>query len=377
MFVEVKIVDSTGKLKGRGYTYQSDMDLSVGDKVIADMGGNDKVLEVVKITEDPHADYEIKTIKSIYVGDADSDGVMPEETIDIEIIKEQLPVIQINFDTLKAELMGMLEKYKNIVVTEQSLAGCKSTQKQLAGLRIKIDNYRKDKKKELSLPIVAFEDQCKELVALIGQAEDPIKEGIAVFDDEKRLEKLNIAKAIMAEVAEEVGLNEKYAALMAVQSSYSNLTATKADVKNDATARAMVLKSEQGKEAELLAIIADTIEDENKNLKKKMDIKNFERLIGTMSTREVIAEIKAMASTIYDAEHPVEVAEATVEEEVEEAIEEVEAEIIEPSPQEDIKADISYFGVYRIWGNLSELQCVSAYLKEHKISYTVESEGEM
>ena len=53
-------------------------------------------------------------------------------------------------------------------------------------MRIKIDTYRKDKKKELSKPIAVFEDQCKDLISLIEKAEQPIKDGIKVFDDEKK-----------------------------------------------------------------------------------------------------------------------------------------------------------------------------------------------
>ena len=108
---------------------------------------------------------------------------------DIRIIEEQLPVIKINFDQLKEGLSETLKIYKNIVVTEETLPGCKQTQKELAGIRIKLDTYRKDKKKKLSKPIEAFENQRKELISLIEQAEAPIKDGIKVFDDQKREEK--------------------------------------------------------------------------------------------------------------------------------------------------------------------------------------------
>ena len=34
MFVKVKIVDSEGNEKGRAYTYESDIEVNVGDKVV-------------------------------------------------------------------------------------------------------------------------------------------------------------------------------------------------------------------------------------------------------------------------------------------------------------------------------------------------------
>ena len=104
MFVKVKIIDTEGNEKGRAYTYESDIDVEIGEKVIADMAGSDKVLKVVGFAlpeEFENVDFEIKKIKSVYTGEADSDGVLPDKTIDISIEEESLPVIRFNFDDLK------------------------------------------------------------------------------------------------------------------------------------------------------------------------------------------------------------------------------------------------------------------------------------
>ncbi len=103
--------------------------------------------------------------------------------MDIQVTEFQAPKIAINYETLSAELDKFLVDYTGLVVTEQTLAGCKAAQKELAGLRVKIDTYRKDKKKELEKPIKDFEAQCKELISLVDSVEQPIKEGIKVFDD--------------------------------------------------------------------------------------------------------------------------------------------------------------------------------------------------
>ena len=87
--------------------------------------------------------------------------------MEVKILKEQLPVIQINFDEMKNALTETLDYYEGIIVAEDNLCECKEAQRELAGVRIKIDNYRKDKKKELSKPIIDFEDQCKELIKLV------------------------------------------------------------------------------------------------------------------------------------------------------------------------------------------------------------------
>ena len=80
-----------------------------------------------------------------------------------------------NFEEVKASLIEGAEKYKGILVTEDGLKDCKATQKDLASTRIKLDNYRKEIKKEMLKPIDVFESQCKELIALVAEVEKPVQ----------------------------------------------------------------------------------------------------------------------------------------------------------------------------------------------------------
>jgi hypothetical protein len=279
-----------------------------------------------------------------------------------------MPVIEINFNEVKNALTETLGKYKGIVVTEETLSGCKATQKDLAGMRIQIDNYRKDKKKVLEQPIKAFEEQCKELIALVEMAEAPIKEGIKVFDDVKRLEKQTIAERLIIEVSESLELEPKYASQLTVSEKYCNLTAKESEVKNDLENRAMVLRSEQDKEHELLEIIKDTIEIENKPINAKMGIDDFQRMIlSGVSTRDILAEVKQRALKIFEAENP-------------KIIESVEViTIVEPIVLDPIEtiSEVMYFAEYRITGSLQELRDVSKSLQDKKITYKVINQGKI
>jgi hypothetical protein len=380
MFIKVKTIDSEGNEKGRAYTYESDIEVSEGDKVIADMAGSDKVLKVVgyaDLSEIENAQFEIKKIKSIYTGDADSDGVLPEASLDISIEEESLPVIKINFDVLKTALTERLKNYAGIIVTEKNLQGCKATQKELAGLRTKIDTYRKDKKKALSAPITFFEDQCKELIALIEKAEEPIKEGIKVFDDKKRNAKYKIAEDLIKVVISEVGLNEKYGSRLDVSEKYCNLTAKDSDVKCDLEARALALKVEQDREAELLDIIIDAIDAENERLETKMKFEDFRRLVDRgMATKDVLAEIKSKADLIYKAEHPEPKPEPIVAP-TPQPVPEPMPEIAPVAEEVPFAPEPIYYAEYRITGGANQLLAVSRFLKENGITYKVLDQGEI
>ena len=97
--------------------------------------------------------------------------------LDIKLEK-QLPVVQMNFEEVKASLIAGAEKYRGIVVTEESLKDCKVMQKELSKTKNSLDTYRKGIKKEMLIPVTAFENQCKELIGLVAEVESPIKDAI-------------------------------------------------------------------------------------------------------------------------------------------------------------------------------------------------------
>lgn len=288
--------------------------------------------------------------------------------LDVEIKKEVMPVIQINFEELKAALNSTLGEYKGIIVTQQNLPTCKAKQKELAGVRNKLDTYRKDKKKKLSAPITNFESQIKELVALVEEAEQPIKAGITVFDDKKKAKKKATAEKIIKEVIAEQELNEKYAAMLDVSKQYCNLSAKEKDVKTDVEQRAFALKVEQDREEELINIVRDTLNIENKRLNKKLDFSDFQRLIDKgMSARDVIVEIKSRANVIYDAEYPQpKVGESKpIHQEQNKPVQ----PIARPSADENVSK--VYLANYKIGGTQNTLKVVSEFLKTNDIAYKV------
>lgn len=362
MYVKVKIIDDNGELKGRAYTYETDLDLGVGDLVVADMAGTDKVLSVTEVgIEVGEVNFEIKKIKRLATDEDDL-----QETVDMQIVEEQLPVIRINYDELKAALTEMLRKYKGLVVTAETLSGCKATQRELAGIRGKLDRWRIDKSKELSLPIEAFKNQCKELVALVEEVEKPIKEGIALFDDDKRAEKAETATKLIAEVVTQVGLTEKFAKQLTVIDKYCNLTATQTTVKDDLLARATALLAEQNREQDILDIITSTVEAENSRLKNPMNPEDFTKLIDAgLPAKDVISQIKLRADNIQEAEKP-------KEEPQEEPPKEVEPPVLLAEDSHP-----KHFAVYRVEGTESQLLGLSAFLRNANIKYKVEEQGRL
>lgn len=225
--------------------------------------------------------------------------------LDLKVIKQEQPVIEINFEEMKTNLKEYVQQYSSLVVTDTTLPMCKQQQKELAGIRIKIDNYRKDVKKEMSKPIDEFEGKCKQLIQLVEEAEQPLKDGIKVYDDKKRDEKRQIAEGIIKAIIEEKGLSPKYAQQLQVLDKYTNLTSKASEVREDVEQRAFILLGEQKKEQEMLEIIQDTIDNANKTIKTPIHMTDFQRLIDRgISPKDIIAEINSRAEQIRKAEMP-------------------------------------------------------------------------
>ncbi len=287
--------------------------------------------------------------------------------LNLNITEQQLPVITFNFEEMKEALKARLSEYSGLVVTDGNLSICKAQQKELAGMRIKIDNYRKDTKKEMSKPIAEFEDKCKQLIKLIEDAEKPLKEGIQVFDDKKRDEKRKVAEQIIKVVVKEKGLTEKYAQQLTVLDKYTLLGAKAGEVREDIEQRAFILLGEQNKEKEMQEIIQDTIDNANKTIKAQMSMSDFQRLIDRgMSAKDVIGEINARAEQIRLAENPPE-PKPTPEQPAQEPQQETG-----PGKDENI-----YFVELRIVETREGIGRLSELLKSNGIAYTVLRKGKV
>lgn len=288
------------------------------------------------------------------------------------ILNKTLPVIDINFEEVKKDLAEQLEQYKSLIVTEDTLSVCKSNQKALAGLKGKVDTYRKDIKRVMSEPITAFENKCKELIALIESAEQPLKDGIKVFDDKKREEKRNLALSIISEIVIKHGISPKYANQLTALDKYTNLTAKESEVREDIEQRAFILLGEQKKELELLELIQDAIDTANKRIKRQLTLAEFQRYIDNgMSAKDVIQTINANAERIYEAENPKPVEELKGEP----VIKDSTPASNQPKNENTPAADPMWYVDMRITASASKIMSLKQFLLDNGIIYKVNDKG--
>lgn len=111
-----------------------------------------------------------------------------------------LPQTIENLEALKAELTPRLEKYNNLVVTEDSIKAAKADKATLNRLKKAIDEQRISIKKQYLEPYTRLEEQCKEVVRLIDAPIQAIDRQIKVFEDAEKKEKYTALETAFKEL---------------------------------------------------------------------------------------------------------------------------------------------------------------------------------
>ena len=292
-------------------------------------------------------------------------------------VSKQLPVITTNFEDVKIYLVENLDKYKGIVVTEEGLKDCKATQKELAGLRSKIDGFRKTTKKEVLVPVTEFESKCKELEKLISDVEMPIKEGITVFDNKKREEKKLKALEFISESIKAHGLSEKYASRLNVLDKYLTLTGSLKAIKEDIEQRALTLVQEQDRELGLMQVIQGTIKGANESIKTPLKLSDFQNLIDmNYPVVKIIEEINKRAAMIREAENPkpVELPKEEIRP-IEQVTEQISIPLDNKATEPIKENEPLYFYDLKIVANFENFQKLIQLLKTDGFKYVVKDKG--
>lgn len=97
--------------------------------------------------------------------------------------------IEFNYEDLRNALPELLEPYKNLVVTADSVKSAKGDKAKLNKLRTAIEEQRKAIKKQCLSPYEAFEPKCKEITGLIDEAIQAIDRQVKAFSEEEKKQK--------------------------------------------------------------------------------------------------------------------------------------------------------------------------------------------
>lgn len=218
--------------------------------------------------------------------------------MEIKTINQVPAVINFNFDDVKIVLQEYSEKYRGLVVTEENEKEMIDVKNELGRLEKEIDKYRLDNKKIMEKPIKEFEEKCKDLIEILKNVSNPIREQLNLFEENRKKQKEEEVKILVENVIDKYGLEDKYAAQLTINSKYLNKGQKENDTLKDLEQRAELLKNSQDQEKQLQKIkeeridfIQKTIEKKNKELDLNLKISNFMFLVNR-ELSEIMEEIE-------------------------------------------------------------------------------------
>lgn len=200
--------------------------------------------------------------------------------------------IEFNFEQLSEILDQNLAKYDGIEFTEKTANECRKTIAELRKGKRLLDTYRKDTKKELSVAITSFEDQCKELAAKFDNAIDPLTEQFEQFEHDRKERKRKQIQEVIDELITEQGLNEKFSVQLAeFPDEYYNKGKSMKDIKAELAVRAESLGIAQDKEAADIEIIRTTVKLANSEYNVKLTEAAYVRLLEFKDVSDIKSQI--------------------------------------------------------------------------------------
>ncbi len=155
-----------------------------------------------------------------------------QESMELKVL-EKTQVFSWNYEAVKQTLEQHIKQYANLVVNDENLPSMEKTQKEIASLRVRLTKFKMEVKKELEKPYLTFEVQLKELLRLVESAEAPIKDQLDKYEVRRREEKAAAIQALINNMAEKAGLEQKFSSQIVVADKYLNRTATKKEINED------------------------------------------------------------------------------------------------------------------------------------------------
>ena len=159
-------------------------------------------------------------------------------------ITQQTGVISTNLDIIEAELKEQMEVYKDYVVTEDSISSDKKLLAELRKLEKDLNNARIATKKEYMKAFDEFEGRCKSVISLVSQPIALINEQIKLFDEEKKIAKIEHIKELYSEHIGEFERFLPFEKIMNANPKWANVSTKDSDILFDLSGMVLKVKND-------------------------------------------------------------------------------------------------------------------------------------
>lgn len=255
--------------------------------------------------------------------------------------------IEFNFLELKTELTNSLEKYKNLVYTDEQIKEAKTDRAKLNKFKEALEAKRIEIKKIHEKPYNDFADKVKELVALIDEPINKIDEQVKKVEDKKAHKKKEELETYFNEVTN-VFLKQIVSFEKIFNPKWLNTTYTIKKAKEEIKEAIFKFENE-------LSLIRGY------NFPQEMELQIINKYLENLSLSEALEEktkLEALKSNL-----------TTLENKTNETIKE------DAKPVLNENAD-TYKVVFEVEATKEQLQMIKGFLQDNKITYKGNEDSE-
>ena len=261
-----------------------------------------------------------------------------------------------NFTELGAKIQGVVDKYKNTVLTEDNVSYVKTLKGQFVSLRTGIERERKEYKKVYIEPASKIIDSmCKELLQIVDEGESALGKQLEEYDEKRKAELTLVLMDYVDDSSARHNLREEYKNQIVLLDKYYNKTQHEEDSADDIERQAVELEKKQKEYDSGVELIkaecadADFLPD------------SYIRELQYKSAMEIILEIKADKKTSMEIKEKENKGEKVV------IGEEIDAEL--KKSFEKAGEDLTRTRILRVTYKASQASIMAKFFKENDISF--------
>ncbi|WP_165078856.1 MULTISPECIES: DUF1351 domain-containing protein [unclassified Desulfovibrio] len=121
---------------------------------------------------------------------------MTDEAFDM---RTRAPAISFNYAGLEEQAKALMSKYEGLIVSEDQVKGIKKEMAEINALKIRLDNARKEAKRQIEAPVKEFEAQVKKICAIFDRTYAALGAQVKAFTEKEREEKRGKVQPIIDE----------------------------------------------------------------------------------------------------------------------------------------------------------------------------------
>lgn len=192
-----------------------------------------------------------------------------------------------NFSELGSNIQKVVDKYKDVKLTEENVDYVKTLKAHFVSLRTGIERERKEYKKVYFDPAEnLLKSMCDELLKIVDEGESALGKQLEEYDQRRKDELTLILNDYVADAVEKYSLREEYASQIQLKKEYYNKTQKEEDSIDDIDAQASELSKKQKDYDNGVALIKMECEDAG------LLPDAYIRELAYKSSSEIILEIK-------------------------------------------------------------------------------------